>query len=74
MPEKLKPCPFCGFKRPKMRRFDTDAYRVVCLKCGSQGAPCFIHQWHDSVYIAQGNATKAWNRRAENVRQKEKAL
>ena len=66
MPEKLKPCPFCGFKRPKMRRFNTDAYRVVCQKCGSQGAPCFIHQWHDSVYIAQGNATKAWNRRAES--------
>ena len=67
MPEKLKPCPFCGFNRPKIRRFNTSAYRVVSQSCGASGAPCEIQKWHSSVFIAQKNAKKAWDRRAGNA-------
>ena len=68
MPEKLKPCPFCGYIRPKIRRFNTNAYRVVCPNCGSQGKPCMVHEWHDTVFVAQNNAKRAWNRRIDNAK------
>lgn len=66
MSEKLKPCPFCGDKRPKLRRFNTNSYRAICQSCGSQGSPGVIHSWHSTPFIAQSNAVKNWNRRAES--------
>lgn len=60
----LKPCPFCG-KSARIRNFG-ERYRVVCSSCGARGEAVCIKQWHDTKFIAQGQAAKLWNERAVN--------
>lgn len=64
MPEKLKPCPFCGGKAVV---HVNDGVRVICTKCGaaskslidgfSQGRP---------TGSAVNLVVEAWNRRVDN--------
>lgn len=56
MPNKLKPCPFCGGEAKIVR--EEYLYIVRCTKC-----PCDMgRQW----YTRKKEAIKAWNRRADN--------
>ena len=65
----LKPCPFCGCcdRRVNIRKQGAHAYRVVCGRCGASGPRKVVQDWHDSKFVAQGQAANAWNRRAEGV-------
>lgn len=51
----LKPCPFCG-RKPRMTRDIDGDCRVRCQNCGA------------TTYYArtEEEATKAWNRRADD--------
>lgn len=64
--KKLKPCPFCGCsdRRVGIRRMGNKGYKVVCGNCGGSGPYITIKEWHCDKMIAQGQAIKAWNRRA----------
>lgn len=57
----LLPCPFCG-KGSHIRK-DGNGYRVICAKCGTRGPRAAIKEWHDTKFIAQGQAIAAWNTR-----------
>lgn len=63
----LKPCPFCGCKdrRVGIRKWGNRGYRVVCGACGAVGTYSPVKPWHDTKFIAQGEAIAAWNRRTE---------
>lgn len=65
---KLKPCPFCGGKG-RVRKFE-NGYRIVCAECGASSHYAYIKPWHDSKFVAQRQAAKAWNNR---VKVKEKS-
>ena len=60
----LKPCPFCG-GAAHIRDFG-GKYRVACSGCGATGGAVWVKQWHDTKFIAQGQAAKLWNERAVN--------
>lgn len=60
----LKPCPFCG-GTAHIRAFG-GKYRVACSGCGATGGAVWVKQWHDTKFIAQGQAAKLWNERAVN--------
>lgn len=68
MKTQLKPCPFCGCsdRRLGIRRQGNKGYRVVCGGCGASGTYVTIKEWHETKFVAQGQAVKAWNRRSEN--------
>lgn len=59
--EKLKPCPFCGFKA-RIKKFEkaifdkSSCFYVKCYGCGACG----------SVEFSEDGAIDMWNRRAEN--------
>lgn len=42
--QKLKPCPFCGCRRPekadRKNRYGTRHYFILCSKCGMRGPRC----------------------------------
>ena len=58
MPNKLKPCPFCGGEA-KIEKHEEYSYIVRCTKC-----PCDIgRHW----YRRKQDAKKDWNRRTENA-------
>lgn len=71
--EKLKLCPFCGQddhgeNRVRIHYYKNDKhYRVICGECGAAGMSAYIKPWHDTKFVAQGQAVKAWNRRADTV-------
>jgi Lar family restriction alleviation protein len=60
--KKLKPCPFCGDKKPKLHEGsewmpkDQREYYVMCRKRGCEAMLCF------SIGDKMG-AIKKWNRR-----------
>lgn len=60
----IKPCPFCGaaarIRREKMTPGGY-AFRVICPECRAQGARVPVQPWHDTRYVAQGQAVKQWN-------------
>jgi Lar family restriction alleviation protein len=59
MPNELKPCPFCGGEAETIKSFlygKVTGYAVYCKKCD-----CEL-----KMYTSKQNATKAWNRRADN--------
>ena len=60
----LKPCPFCG-GTAHIRAFG-GKYRVSCSGCGATGGAVWVKQWHNTKFIAQGQAAKLWNERAVN--------
>lgn len=60
----LKLCPFCG-GAAHIRDFG-GKYRVACSGCGATGGAVWVKQWHDTKFIAQGQAAKLWNERAVN--------
>ena len=62
----LKPCPFCGSKA-RIRKFKNYTYAVVCSKCGAKGTTVGLAKWNDSVFIPQGKAIEAWNRRVSDA-------
>lgn len=72
MPNKLKPCPFCGnTKQPFSWRFKRDKRKVlgvyfqICtIKCG--GCTCQISQAGIDREAAERNAIAIWNHRAED--------
>lgn len=55
MPNKLKPCPFCGCKYIKIIR-RLDKYYYATCNCGAEGA----------MFMTEKNAIEAWNRRRED--------
>ena len=64
----IKDCPFCGQKsvgdkRVKVRRQGNKGYRVICSNCGASGPYVSIKEWHDTKFIAQGQAIEGWNKR-----------
>lgn len=59
---KLKPCPFCGGPA-RIRKLNGGKYCVACSKCGARGGAVFVKAWHDTPYVAQGQAAKLWNAR-----------
>ena len=63
----LKPCPFCGSHHVAiMREGKSDknaAYRVVCRHCKTRGPKTWVQPWHDTKFVAQGQAEAAWNKR-----------
>ena len=55
----LKPCPFCGAEPRRV----TENYRAHRVVCGNLKCRVFVHtEWFDRA----SDATKAWNRRADN--------
>lgn len=64
---KLKPCPFCGSPDKVYIRKIDNGYKVACGDCGSCGKYVAVKKWHSNKFIAQGQAVKAWNRRADNA-------
>ena len=63
MPDKLKPCPFCGgeakiithdFFVPEAKQFLTGSYGVECTSCHAEG----YQFWN-----TEEQAVAAWNRR-----------
>ncbi|MCH5304791.1 MAG: Lar family restriction alleviation protein [Ruminococcus sp.] len=69
----LKSCPFCGCsdRRRGIRRQGNNGYRVVCGRCGASGPYVTIKKWHDTKFVAQGQAIKAWNRRTDKLKEGE---
>ena len=63
----LKPCPFCGSHDVAiMREGKSDknaAYRMVCRKCKTRGPKFWVQPWHDTKFVAQGQAGTAWTKR-----------
>lgn len=63
----LKPCPFCDSHDVSiMREGKSDknaAYRVVCRNCKTRGPKVWVQPWHDTKFVAQGQAAAAWNKR-----------
>lgn len=49
----LKPCPFCGYKRPYIVVGENDTYWVCCGECYSE----------TSWYNTEEEAREAWNKR-----------
>lgn len=60
----LKPCPFCGGEA-RLRKLGKN-YAVRCRQCGATGATFRPMPWHKVVFIAQGEARTAWNRRTND--------
>ena len=64
----LKPCPFCGSHDVAiMREGKNDknaAYGVVCRHCKTRGPKFWVQPWHDTKFVAQGQAGTAWNKRS----------
>ncbi len=55
----LKPCPFCGNKKPKIVGPDTHTnIFVLCYKCGARG--CIVNAGHGG---STDEAVEAWNTR-----------
>jgi Lar family restriction alleviation protein len=65
--EELKPCPFCGGKA-RIRKLQKLVYAVRCTDCGATSTSFGVKPWHDTVFIAQGQAIEAWNRRTHENR------
>ena len=64
--EKLKPCPFCGDTKVKLRKFKTDKYRILCPNCGATGPSFTQHSWESSSIQARNRAITGWNSRADD--------
>lgn len=62
---KLKPCPFCGNEKNRIRKTlkGGDAFYIQCPKCGARGGVVYVQKWHDTKFIAQGQAAEKWNQR-----------
>lgn len=62
---KLKPCPFCGGENNEIRKTlkGDDAYYIQCQNCGAKGGVVYVKRWHDTKFIAQGQAATKWNQR-----------
>lgn len=56
----LKPCPFCGRRPSKVRKYD-EYYRV---ECKGKSSNCFIRP-KTGLYETEEAAIEAWNRRAD---------
>lgn len=56
MPDRLKPCPFCGSDETYKTRLDDFTYVIQCLECGASGP----------YKLNTDEAEEAWNRRAED--------
>lgn len=65
---KLKPCPFCGGRARVIgkRRGGSTCYCISCSSCGAKSRVAFVQPWHDSKFVAQCQAAKLWNARADN--------
>lgn len=65
---KLKPCPFCGGRARVIgkRRSGSACYCISCSSCGAKSRAAFVQPWHDSKFVAQCQAAKLWNARADN--------
>lgn len=65
---KLKPCPFCGGRARviRKRRNGSTCYCISCSSCGANSRVAFVQPWHDSKFVAQCQAAKLWNARADN--------
>lgn len=64
MPEKLKPCPFCGGKAKyfKIKSKAMKSWRfIACLKCG-----CRTATYPPVDYEISNIVVERWNRRASN--------
>lgn len=61
----LKPCPFCG-GTAHIRDFG-GRYCVACSSCGARGGAVWVKDWHDTPFVAQGQAVKLWNARNEMI-------
>lgn len=55
MPEKLKPCPFCGGEAESKELWNRD-YEIECKKCGARSGE----------YLKEKYAIENWNRRVDN--------
>lgn len=64
--KELKPCPFCGDKNVKLRKFKTDKYRILCSNCGATGSSFTQYSWESSSIQARNRAITGWNRRYDN--------
>lgn len=62
---KLLPCPFCGGQARVRAEQKNRTYYIGCAKCGARSRAVGRMPWHDSIYIAQGNAAKLWNERVK---------
>lgn len=60
----LKLCPFCG-SSARILRLRGGKYCVVCSDCGARGGAVWVKDWHDTPFVAQGQAAKLWNARRE---------
>lgn len=64
----VKNCPFCNGRSRIMKLTRSgNAYRVKCSECGSCGPVVNVQPWHDTKYIAQGQAIELWNHRTEET-------
>lgn len=62
----LKPCPFCG-GTARILRLRGGKYCVACSSCGARGGAVWVKDWHDTPFVAQGQAAKLWNARNEMI-------
>lgn len=68
MPEKLKPCPFCGGKTKESVRFvkgNLKTIKIICVECGC-GTAIFQQYPFQPWQAVKKEAVVAWNRRSDN--------
>ena len=64
MDDKLKPCPFCGFKFPEIDSINKIDKRVICHK-GKGGCGAEVGD-----YVSIVELKRAWNQRVKRIRQR----
>ena len=68
MPEKLKPCPFCGGEVFMSHGIDGSPSGIMCKKCRAFVRWSKIQSKKNEAFgVAMNKYAEAWNRRDESV-------
>lgn len=66
---KLNPCPFCG-SEVHIDHIDGEFYMICCDNCNSSTSFAVVFKDGRGRYTTKAEATAAWNRRADDGKQK----